>query len=265
VTTGALPPGLPAVVSSRPLGGGSIADTRVARLADGRTVVVKRTTYDAGLEAEGLTALGAAGAPVPAVLGVGDGVLVIEHVSGAPAWDELGAQVAALHLAPAGDTFGWERDNVIGPLHQANPPTPEWPDFYLEQRLLPHLDAPALPAEVRRRLARACQGPARELLDHDVQPALVHGDLWSGNVVDGRWLVDPAVNRADRELDLAFAALFGGFPERFWRGYDEVAPLDDGWRRRRPALQLYHLLVHVRLFGAGYVGSVVGRLDQLGW
>jgi fructosamine-3-kinase len=93
----------------------------------------------------------------------------------------------------------------------------------------------------------------------------VHGDLWSGNIVAGRWLIDPAVHFADRELDLAFAAVFGGIPARMWSAYEESWPLDEGWEARRPALQLYHLLVHVRLFGGGYRAMVADRLDALGW
>lgn len=70
---------------------------------------------------------------------------------------------------------------------------------------------------------------------------------------------------SDREVELAFAALFGGIQERMWRAYGEAWPLPDGWERRRPALQLHHLLVHVRLFGGSYPRMVADRLDRLGW
>jgi fructosamine-3-kinase len=255
-----LPGGLPAVAEAHALSGGDIGQVWRARLADGRTVVVKATSYDARLEADGLRALAAAGGPVPAVLAVDLGVLVLEHVSGRPDWHALGAAVATVHR-DVGDAFGWHQDNVIGPLPQRNPPSEDWPAFYVEHRIRPYLDD--LPADLRRRLAAACDRILPDLLDHDVPPSLVHGDLWSGNIVDGRWLVDPAVCRADRELDLAMLDLFGTIPPTFARGYAEVWPLDDGWEARRPALQLYHLLVHVRLFGSGYLGSVAARLDQL--
>jgi fructosamine-3-kinase len=253
------------VVASRPLGGGSIAETAVATLEDGREVVVKRPPTDATFEAEGLEALRDAGAPVPRVLGVDTDVLVLELVTGTPAWEELGASLAAVHRDATAVTFGWHRDNVIGPLRQPNDRDPDWPRFYAERRVRPWLGATALPAELRRRLSDAAEGRLLDLLDHDVRPSLVHGDLWSGNVVDGRWLIDPAVHHADRELDLAFAEVFGGFPAPFWHSYADVWPLDDGWEERRPALQLHHLLVHVELFGAGYVGAVASRLDRLGW
>ena len=259
----ALPDGLGPPAGARPLSGGMIADVWSVELEGGRAVV-KRTSYDARLEAEGLEALGAAGARVPRVLGADRDVLVLEHVTGDGDWADTGRRLAEVHRC-TGEAFGWHRDNVIGSLPQRNDATDDWPAFYAVRRLRPHLDHAALPSDIRRRLERATAGPLRELLDHGAPPSLVHGDLWSGNVIDGTYLIDPAVHHADRELDLAFADLFGGIPRAFWDAYEQAWPPDDGWRARRPALQLHHLLVHVGLFGAGYVASVRARLDALGW
>ena len=255
------PATLAPVVRTTPMHGGDIAEVVRADLADGRAVVVKSTTYDADLEAEGLRALAGAGAPVPEVLDVLDRRLILTLVSGPADWAALGRALAHVHATTA-DRFGWHRDNVIGPLPQRNGWLDRWPEFHLERRLVPYL--PDLPADVATRLERAMAGPLAEVLDHDVRPSLVHGDLWTGNVVDGRWLIDPAVHHADREVDLAMLALFGDGPPAFHRAYAEAWPLDDGWERRRPALQLAPLLVHVRLFGGGYVASVAQRLDALG-
>ncbi len=230
---------------------------------DGTAAVVKQTTYDATTEAAGLAALRAAGAHVPRVLEVGHDRLVLEEVTGDGDWAGCGRRLAAVHRT-LGDGFGWERDGFIGPLPMSNQWSDDWPAFYAERRLEPWIED--LPGGLARRL-RAAIGDGRlaSLLDHDVQPSLVHGDLWSGNVVGGQWLIDPAVHHADRELDLAMARLFGGFPEAFFAAYEQGWPLDDGWRTRLPALQLFHLLVHVRLFGGGYVRRVADRLEQLGW
>ena len=259
-----LPGDLPPVATATDLSGGMIAHTWRARLTDGRDVVVKHTNYDARLEADGLGALAEAGAPVPEVLGVDERVLVITHVSGRPDWAGLGRALADLHRH-TGDTFGWHVDNVIGPLHQDNTTSDDWPTFYAERRIRPHLDLDALPSHLRGRLERALDGPLQQLLGHGATPSLVHGDLWSGNVVDGAWLIDPAVHRADREFELAFMDLFGGFPAACWDAYESAWPLDAGWQERRPALQLYHLLVHVALFGSSYVSGIAARLDRLGW
>jgi fructosamine-3-kinase len=267
------PPSLPVdlgeATSWTRLHGGDIATAWRVDTTTGARLVVKRTPYDASLEAEGLEALAAAGAPVPHVHHVGPDLLVMDHVVGDGDLQALGAALAAAHepdRAPdAGAGFGWHRDNLLGTAPQPNTPAPDWPTFFVTNRIRPHLELSALPRALADRLRAACDGPLPRLLDHDVAPSLVHGDLWPGNVVDGAWLVDPAVHRADAEVDLAAAALFGGLPPAFEAGYTAVRPLDAGWQRRRPALQLPHLLAHVRMFGSSWVGAVSGRLDALGW
>lgn len=259
-----LPAGLGPVSTAQPLSGGHVSRIWQARLADGREVIVKRTPgVEAELEAEGLDALAAAGAETPQVLAADAEILVLEHVRGQGEPAALGRTLAMVHRSTA-DRFGWHRDNVIGPLPQRNDQSEDWPSFFVQHRVADHLADPAVPSSLRARLEAACDGPLQALLAHDPAPSLIHGDLWSGNVVGSRWLIDPAVHHADRELELAFMALFGGFPSLVWEAYSEAWPLDDGWERRRPALQLHHLLVHVRLFGGSYVGAVAARLDQLG-
>jgi len=229
-------------------------------LADDRRVVVKTGGGDPELEAEGLDALREAGAPTPAVLGRTDALLVLEFVAGPENWNGLGRALAQCHRATS-DRFGWHRDNLIASLPQHNDRADRWSDFYLEHRLTPLL--PALPVQLRLRLEAAMTHRLPGLLDHDVRPSLLHGDLWSGNIVAGRWLIDPAVHYGDRELDLAMLDLFGSIPAAMQKGYDAVWPLDSGWQERRPALQLYHLLVHVQLFGSGYHRAVASRLDAI--
>lgn len=232
-------------------------------VVDGRPVITKATDYDARLEADGLRALAAAGAPVPRVVEATEDRVTMDEVDGPNDWEGLGRSLARCHQATA-DAYGYHQDNVLGPLPQVNTWDASWPRFYAERRLSPYLGD--LPDTLAVRIRTAIDsGALADLLDHGQEPSLVHGDLWSGNVVAGRWLIDPAVHYADRELDAAFAAVFGGIPDRMWKAYAEVWPLADGWRERRPALQLYHLLVHVRLFGGGYVGMVADRLDRLAW
>ncbi len=262
-----------AVRASRPVAGGDVCESRRVDLADGRAVFVKHRPGAPPdffrREAEGLRWLAEAGAlAVPEVLGVSETppLLLLRFVAAGPPrpdFDErLGRSLAALHRfgAPA---FGWRRDNYIGPLPQPGAPRPDWPSFYGEQRLLPMMrraaDRGALPARVGRlleqvldRLEALC-GPAEP-------PARLHGDLWGGNLhrTEGGepMLLDPAVYGGHREVDLAMMRLFGGFSERVFAAYHEAWPLSEGWRARIPLYQLYPLLVHVVLFGGGYVGSV---------
>jgi len=261
----AWPPGLAPLVSTEPLKGGFICGTVRGRLADGREVVVKRCPYPAEVEADGLRALGAAGVPVPAVLGVGSQVLVLERVGGPPDWAALGRAIAGLHRT-TGDRFGWHRDNFQGITVQPNGWYEDWPSFYVERRVRPHLADARVPGPLRRRIERACEGPLPALLRPRPPASLTHGDLWMGNVIEGRWLVDPAVSFADRELELAYMQLSDSLPAEFWDAYMAEWPPDPGYERRRPALQLHKFLNNIRHFGPDrYVPRIEAVLDTYGW
>jgi len=258
------PAPLPRPVRELALPGGFIGRTSRAVLADGRTVVIKRCPYPAAQEADGLRALAAAGAPVPAVLGLGDRTLVLEWLTGTPDWPALGRAVAGMHRHTA-DRFGWPIENYVGRFPQDNTRTDSWPVFYVEHRVLPQLSKAVVPERLRRRIERACAGPLRDLLRPDPPASLTHGDLWSGNMIDGRWLVDPAVSYADRELDLAYLSLSDDLPPEFLDAYLAEYPVDPDFEQRRPALLLHKHLVNVRHFGERVLPRLVGLLDHYGW
>ena len=262
------PDGLAPSVESVQLKGGLICTTTWERLTDGRAVVVKRCPYPAEVEAEGLLALQAAGGPVPAVIAASGRVLVLEYVQGEPAWAELGRALATVHGAAAQQIgpprFGWHRDNPAGLFDQQNTWCGHWPTFFVQHRILVHLDDPAVPTSVADRLRKACAGPLPDLLPDHPPVSLTHGDLWFGNVVDGRWMVDPAVSYADRELDLAFM-MGGGLPDELFDAYQREWPFARGFAVRRPALALHKMLVGLRHFGAARVPRIVAVLDHYGW
>ena len=284
-----------APVARGPVAGGCIHQASRLELADGRRLFVKTNGAEAlpllEAEAEGLAALAAcaeaAELVVPAPLGLGlagdRAVLVLPWIDlgggrDAPGggWAACGAALARLHRRSRGtavaagdrcDAFGWPRDNFIGSSPQHNSWEDAWPRFFAERRLRPQLEALARRGD---RLRQAGSLPARAaalLEDHRPDPCLVHGDLWSGNAAlagDGRGvLIDPAVHRADREVDLAMARLFGGFPPAFFDGYQREWPLPDGHRHRVALYNLYHLLNHANLFGAGYLAQAGAVIDDL--
>lgn len=197
--------------------------------------------------------------------------LVLEHQEFTHRGDAtaLGAGLSALHEIRS-DTFGWRRDNTIGTTPQPNPRSRDWPQFWSEQRLGFQLELAA------RRGFPELLGQATELLHkpgaffsgYDPAPSLLHGDLWCGNfayLASGQPSVfDPASYYGDRETDLAMTELFGGFDAEFYDAYRAHWPLDPGYSVRRYYYQLYHVLNHLNLFGAGYLSqarSLIGRLN----
>ena len=149
---------------------------------------MKQCPYEAAVEVDGLAALATAGVPVPDVLGVAGGTLVLRLVQGPPDWPMLGTAIARMHRH-TDRRYGWHRDNRAGRFVQPNSWTEEWPTFFVENRVRPHLADPSVPAAFRLRLERACDGPIRAMLPEDPLASLTHGDLWQG-IVDGRWVID---------------------------------------------------------------------------
>ena len=268
-----------------PLSGGSVG--AVARLeVEGGSVFLKYgTKVPKGMfsvEAAGLDRLREAsiGVRVPMVLGVcdaasrGTGWIALEWLApGRPGegyWERLALGLLSLHRV-AGGGWGAEEDGYIGALPQRNTPTPSWAEFWWSQRLEPQLRMaeerglrPGSPAEweaLSERLPRILAAAEQD------GPSLLHGDLWSGNVLAVAGgepaLIDPAPYDGHREVDLAMSELFGGFDADFYAAYQRGWPLQPGYHElRRDVYQLYYLLVHVNLFGESYHGQTVASLRR---
>lgn len=209
---------------------------------------------------------------VPAVLGTGvddsyGAFLLLEWSQGKPVpkfYENFGHGLAAMHRADTGrfiQGFGFSQDNFIGAGVQENTQEDSWVIFFRDHRLVPQLSKAEdwFDSTDRKQISRILDNLTEYLPEPDF-PSLLHGDLWSGNYITGSdgeaWLIDPAVYVGHSEADLAMTELFGGFPQRFYQAYNEISPIDPGYRERRELYNLYHLLNHLNLFGGSYLGSV---------
>jgi fructosamine-3-kinase len=285
------------LVGRRPVSGGCIHRAWRLDLADGGRMFAKTAAADAlpllEAEAAGLRALATAAGedgprlPVPLALGQAgaSAVLVLSwHDLGgaaaagaAAAWQQLGGALARLHRGSLGrpclaadrpaQAYGWPHDNFIGSSPQANGWEPDWGRFFLQRRLEPQLEALSRRAGPLRSQQALLVWAGERLAHHHPEPCLVHGDLWSGNAAissAGQGMIfDPAVYRGDREVDLAMARLFGGFPAAFFVGYELEWPLPQDHGARGPLYNLYHLLNHANLFGGGYWDRCQSCVDAL--
>lgn len=261
-----------------PASGGSIASAWQLRQGN-HQAFLKLMRADTGVldaEAAGLAELDRAGAVrVPTVLASGTDLgrdwLLLEHLPletpSRDAWAYLGGALAAQHGVTA-DRHGWYRDNFIGATSQPNPRAADWRVFFRDARLGHQL---RLARErgldpVKSERVEAVMAALETLVPTSPQPALLHGDLWSGNVAavgDTPVIYDPAVYYGDADADLAMLELFGAPPAAFWSAYEQKRPLAPGYTLRRDLYNLYHLLNHYNLFGGGFAGQVGQVCERL--
>lgn len=176
-------------------------------------------------------------------------------------WEQLGMGLAHLHQHTR-PQYGLEYDNYIGALSQSNASADTWDDFFIAQRIHPLVksaqDKGYLPAETQRKFESFLKR-VPELFPEE-RPALIHGDLWGGNLLSGTQgepaLIDPAVYYGHREAELAFMTLFDQQPDIFYRAYETVWPLVPDFPTRVKYYNLYPLLVHLNLFGTSYLSGI---------
>ena len=261
-----------------PVSGGCISEAWQVRTTE-ETVFVKLST---GLlpgmlsaEAQGLHELAKSGAiRVPEVIRLTEDFLVLEFIPTAinpptDFWPKLGQQLANLH-AYSQKILGFYQDNFIGRSPQKNNCNGNWKEFFWQRRLLPQWEM-----AVQRGISNTTKllwhkleilWPA-PLEGSSTQASLLHGDLWSGNVLVSNSgepvVIDPAVYYGDAEADLSLTYIFGGFPTPFYHAYHEIRPKSEGFARRQKVYQLYHLLNHFNLFGNNYTQSVESCLGEI--
>ena len=208
-----------------------------------------------------------------------DSWLLMEYIPKAPRAPDtdlrLGIGLARIHdaggITPPGlgeRRWGWDRDNWIGSLAQRNTPSTSWAAFWRSERIEPQLALARSAGQLRDQVFDRLVGVIEGALKGVDRPALLHGDLWSGNtyVTEGGEpvLIDPAVFRGDGEVDLAMADLFGGFGLAFFDAYADVRVISPEYQAfRRDLYQLYYLMVHVNLFGASYAAAARGAATRV--
>lgn len=268
------------LLSARPMGGGCIGEVYRAELSDGSVVVAKVDREgESHLEREAFMLRYLrenSELPVPEVYHGSETLLLMQFVEGSSRFPDGAERHAAGLLAELHgievDSYGFERDTLIGNLNQPNPHSENWVDFFREQRLLylarvAH-DAGRLPPGDLKRVERLAER-LEDLIGEPKPPALIHGDVWSGNVLakgDGiTAFLDPAIYHADPEIELAFINMFNSFGEPFFERYEEIRGIREGFfETRRDLYTLYPLLVHTYFFGGSYLGSVQNILSRFG-
>ncbi|MEK7442979.1 MAG: fructosamine kinase family protein, partial [Chloroflexota bacterium] len=206
---------------------------------------------------------------VPKVFCVGANFILLEFIESGSRkndfWEMLGEQLARLHLRTS-PRFGFDHNNYIGSTPQINTWEEDGYKFFGEHRLLYQGELAK-----KNRLISNLQSLISILkkLPSIIPPqpaSLLHGDLWSGNIhtdEDGNpVLIDPAAHYGWAEAELAMMNLFGSTPDKFFKAYESMRPLESGYKERFDLYNLYHLLNHANLFGGSYLSSVMSVIHK---
>ncbi|MBU1368123.1 MAG: fructosamine kinase family protein [Bacteroidetes bacterium] len=227
-------------------------------------------------EAAGLTLLRQSRSlHIPSVIGTGSkdqiSFILLDYITEGQTnkvfWEKFGVGLAAMHKN-TNTHFGLDHSNYIGSLRQENTHESSWSDFFIRHRLQPQLSLALKKGLISSKINRDFEKlfPLLPKLFPQETPALLHGDLWSGNFLcsseGAAVLIDPAVYYGHREMDLGMSKLFGGFHPHFYAAYHEAWPLEKGWQERVDLCNLYPLLVHVNLFGSSYTSQVQSCLQR---
>lgn len=276
------------LAQSRRIVGGDINEAYGLTLTDGTQIFMKSNRKENlsffQTEVSGLNALAQTGAiGTPEILctgtdeeGAGKSFLMLGFIEPGQRipdyWAVFARELAAMHQAETADfvsggKFGFAADNYIGSGTQRNTVSTGWIEFYRDSRLVPQFERASryFGTAEEKKIDRLLAHLGDRLVEPE-HPSLLHGDLWSGNVMTGpdgkAWLIDPAAYVGHAEADLAMTELFGGFPRAFYDAYQEAAPFQPGYDERRDLYHLYHLLNHLNLFGRGYFSSVKNIIDR---
>ena len=203
---------------------------------------------------------------IPNVLCFDDDFLILEFIPPSNPnnafWEVFGKKLALMHKQTH-SKFGLDFDNYIGSLYQDNTQNKNWTEFFIQNRLQAQLSIGNFSGTLLSDFDKLFQKLPN--LFPNEKPALLHGDLWSGNFLakngDTPMLIDPAIYYGNREMDIAMSKLFGGFNSDFYFAYNESRPLENGWEERIQICNLYPLLVHVNLFGGAYINQVKNILS----
>ena len=201
-------------------------------------------------------------------------ILILEWIEQGPRtdafWKKFGRELAALHSSnrPGPTMYGFHENNYMGALPQDNTPLNNWVDFFIERRLKPQITLALKNGLLAQNELNLFEQLCKRLdfFFPTERPAALHGDLWSGNYLcsgnSEPVLIDPAVYYGHRSMDLGMTKLFGGFDEAFYEAYDYHFPLPKNADEQENICNLYPLLIHLNLFGSGYLGSIVSILKS---
>lgn len=215
--------------------------------------------------------------PVPSIIKKLDNFLITEYIKN----NGLGKEEAELDAALKFATLhrihdkqcGFITNTNIGIYEQSNRQNSSWIEFYKRERIFDFVNQMLVEDKIGDKLydrvVSFCDDFDKYLVEPK-KPSLLHGDIWSGNILinDGQisGIIDPAIYYGHHEMDLAFILMFQTFGNGFFERYNDLYPIEDGFLEQRADIyNLYPYLVHARAFGKSYLTYVKKIMEKYGY
>lgn len=190
----------------------------------------------------------------------------VEPVETKKGWETLGIGLATLHKSNW-DKCGLETHSYLGIFRQDNRPMDTWEEFFGERRLR---DTMKMAVDAGNMTYEQCVNIEKlidklpEICGPKQAFSLLHGDPWPGNLLfDGKQMIaiDCSIYYGNREIDLSTVDFFYPVPEHFFNAYNEVYPIDSGYKERKSLWQINQWLGHVTLFGEKYMPKLMDAVN----
>lgn len=192
---------------------------------------------------------------VPEPRGPG-GAIVVEHINMSSLRQHsgrLGELLAQMHLhnkvlgkkkekneswvGKSGDIrfverFGFDAVTCCGSIAQNNEWSNDWIEFFARNKLQQQIDL-VMQSDSNRELNELWSELQLKIeaffkdIKEPIFPALIHGDLWSGNAgqtAEEPVIFDPSSFYAHSEFELSIVKMFGGFNRNFFECYHNKIP-----------------------------------------
>ena len=210
----------------------------------------------------------------PKVFKKNNDMLIMEYIShdnfkGKNFEKDLAEKISSIHNIN-NEKYGFDFDTPIGALRQPSKYSDNWIDFFGENRLgmiFNYINkSNPMPNKINLKIEKILKN-LKNLIPNTPVPALIHGDLWEGNILFDqgkiKGLIDPGIYFAHNEMEISYLTWFKYVSNNFLNYYSEINKIDKYYYKYEPIYQLYYCLLNVHLWDRKYITNANELVNKI--